>query len=60
VDSERCIEVTYDDVQAAKSAWLAADDGDAPVVRVEHLRQDHEQLVWALDQQIVDDLGVGE
>jgi len=55
MDPELRIEVTNDDIRAAKCAWLAARDGDDPEVRVEQLSRGYEQLVRAQAQQIAEE-----
>jgi hypothetical protein len=47
--------VTDGDIHAAKRAWLAAQDGDAPEAMVERLWRDFEELVHTQAQQIADE-----
>lgn len=48
------IEVTNDDIRAAKRAWLAADGGAVAAARVEQLRWGYQQLVHTQAQQIAE------
>jgi len=49
------IEVTNEDIGAAKFAWLAARDSDKPDARVEQLFAGYESLIHVQAQQIADE-----
>ena len=55
MEPEPRIEVTNDDIGAAKSAWLAARDGDKSDARVEQLLVGYERLIHRQAQQIADE-----
>ena len=49
------VEITDDDVRAAKDDWLRARDGDVPVDRVEQLFRFYVRLISTQAQQFADD-----
>jgi len=49
------IEVTNEDIRAAKTAWLAARDSDKSDARVEQLLVGYERLIHCQAQQIADE-----
>ncbi len=53
-DNELLVDVTNDDIAAAKAAWLDALRGGAPADRVLLLCDDVDRLTWTQARQIAD------
>lgn len=49
------VNVTNDDVRAARAAWLAARDGDAAPARADQLLRGYEHVVRAQAQQMAEE-----